>query len=319
MPPTIPTVAPAERRLVHPYGGQVDARVARLADRDWGVLSVEELHECGLTDREIEVRSRMRQLHRRHRGVYAVGRAELALQGRFLAAVKACGPRAVLSHVAAAVLHGLFVWDHRSVDVTVAGEGTRLHAGVRAHRTSGFDVRDVTCVQGIPVTAAALTVLDCAATLDDPGARRLIREAQGKGLVELPALAEVRLRHRGRRGAGRLGDVISTGPAPTRSVLEDAVLDLLLHGGLAHPDVNEPLELGGRRVVPDFRWPGQRLIVEADGAAWHDHRLAREDDAERQALLEAHGERVLRVTWDQAMRRPAQTLTRLRAAGVPVA
>ena len=50
-------------------------------------------------------------------------------------------------------------------------------------------------------------------------------------------------------------------------------------------------------MVPDFRWPAQRLVLEADGAAWHDQKVAREDDVERQALLEAHGERVVRVTW----------------------
>ena len=49
------------------------------------------------------------------------------------------------------------------------------------------------------------------------------------------------------------------------------------------------------RWYPDFRWPEQRLVIEADGAAWHDNQLAREDDAERQALLKAAGERVLRV------------------------
>jgi very-short-patch-repair endonuclease len=45
--------------------------------------------------------------------------------------------------------------------------------------------------------------------------------------------------------------------------------------------------------------------------------VAREDDAERQALLEAGGERVLRVTWEQAVAHPTQTLARLRAAGAP--
>ena len=79
------------------------------------------------------------------------------------------------------------------------------------------------------------------------------------------------------------------------------MLDLMLAGGLAHPQVNVPLVVGGRRIIPDFRWPEQRLVVEADGAAWHDHRLSHEDDAERQALLEAHRE----------------TLARIRAAGAP--
>ena len=104
---------------------------------------------------------------------------------------------------------------------------------------------------------------------------------------------------------------------PTRSELEDAALDLLLRGGLAHPDVNRPLTLSGRRVIPDFRWPEQRLVLEADGAAWHDNPLAREDDAQRQAILEAHGERVVRVTWEQVVARPRPTFARVAAAGAP--
>jgi very-short-patch-repair endonuclease len=75
----------------------------------------------------------------------------------------------------------------------------------------------------------------------------------------------------------------------------------------------------GRRVVPDFRWPDERLVVEADGRAWHDNEIAREDDAERQALLEAHGESVVRVTWNQAIANASQTLARLRSAGAPPA
>lgn len=115
----------------------------------------------------------------------------------------------------------------------------------------------------------------------------------------------------------RLAAIVAAG-VPTRSELEDATLDLLLRGGLAHPDVNRPLILSGRRVIPDFRWLAQRLVVEADGAAWHDNPLARADDAERQKLLEAHGERVVRVTWTQVISRPRQTLARIRAAGAPV-
>ena len=131
-------------------------------------------------------------------------------------------------------------------------------------------------------------------------------------------LTEVLQRLRGRRGARELAAIVATGSAPTRSELEDAVLDLMLRNGLSHPDVNLALVLSGRRVIPDFRWREQRLVVEADGAAWHEHKLAREDDAERQSLLEVHGERVVRVTWDQAIVRLRQTLAHLRAAGAPV-
>jgi Protein of unknown function (DUF559) len=84
------------------------------------------------------------------------------------------------------------------------------------------------------------------------------------------------------------------------------VLDLFLDAGLERPDVNVALRVGGRRVIPDFRWPDRRLVVEADGAAWHDNEIARAEDAERQALLEAQGERVVRVTGS----RPLRSLTR---------
>jgi hypothetical protein len=294
-----------------------DARVARVAARDWGVVGLDDLHAAGLSERQILARVRDGRLHRWHRGVYAVGHANLPLQGRFLAAVKACEPDALLSHVAAATLHGLFEWDHRSVDVTVRGSGCRVHPGIRTHRTQSLDPLDLTRVQGIPVTSVARTIVDCAAVLRPPELRRLVRESQGRRLVTLPQITETLLRLGPRRGSRRLRRILVTGPAPTRSELEDIVLDLMLGAGLAHPEINAPLAVGARVFRPDFRWPEERLIVEADGAAWHDHQLAREDDAERQALLEAHGERVVRVSYRQAVAEPAQTLARIRAAGAP--
>jgi len=167
------------------------------------------------------------------------------------------------------------------------------------------------------VTSPARTLLDLASQLADSPLRRAVRQAQSLHRVNTRELVDVLARLGPRRGAKRLARIVATGPAPTRSELEDAVLDLILRGGFAHPRVNTPLVMNGRRVVPDFRWPAQRLVVEADGAAWHAHKLAREDDAERQALLEAHGERVLRITWDQAIARPIETLARVRAAGAP--
>ncbi len=120
-----------------------------------------------------------------------------------------------------------------------------------------------------------------------------------------------------RPGTANLTKILATGPAPTRSELEDAVLDLLLNAGFQHPDVNQPINLNGRTIIPDFRWPDQHLVIEADGAHWHDNQLTRQDDAEKQAILEAAGERVLRITWAQAITQRAQTLTRIKAAGAP--
>lgn len=297
-----------------------DAAVALRAAGEWGVLSLDELLECGLSRDAVQVRARNGWLHRMHRSVYAVGHPNPTTEGRFLGAVKACRPGAVLSHYSAAAHWGILEWDDRLPEVSVVGTAPCRHGGIRAHRTTVLDRRDIARHMGIPLTSPARTLLDLAAILGARGLRRAVRQAQSLEIVNVRQLAEILARlGRGRRGTGKLGRLVATGPAPTRSALEDVVLDLLLAGGLAHPDVNAALELDGRRVVPDFRWAERQLVVEADGAAWHDQKLAREDDAERQALLEAHGERIVRVTWDQAVSEPGRTLDRIRSAGAPSA
>jgi hypothetical protein len=272
-----------------------DRAVARLAAGQWSVLSVDELLACGLSHKCIEVRVRRGQLHPRHRDVYAVGHPNIPLEGRFLAAVKACGHDALLSRYAAACLRGYLVFDGRPIDVTAPTK--RSHPGINTHRGT----RERTIVKGIPVTNPVDTLIDLARQVDLPLLTRAVRNAK-LSEQELAALPR----------QGKFKQILST--APTVSRLEDIVLDLILSGGLEHPEVNQPYILPGRVVYPDFRWPAQRLIVEADSREWHSDPLAQRADAERQALLEAAGERVIRVTYEQATKQPQRTLARLRAA-----
>jgi very-short-patch-repair endonuclease len=281
------------------------------------VVSLPQLRAAGLTQKQILNRVRRGWLHRLHRGVYAVGHPNVPLTGRFIAAVMASGPDAVLSHYAAAAFWGIVDWEDRWIDVTVRG-APRSHRGVRVHRSRTLMRKDVVRRNGIWVTSPARTLVDLASVLDYRSLRRAVRRAQSLRRVNVRQLVEAIHEAGSRRGVRNLAALVAIGPAPTRSELEDVVLDLILRAGLEHPEVNEPLVLDGRRVIPDFRWPAHRLVVEADSAEWHDHRLAREDDAERQALLEAHGERVVRVTWRQAVTLPAQTVARLRAADAPL-
>jgi very-short-patch-repair endonuclease len=294
-----------------------DAAVAWLASNQWGVVDTTDLRRCGLDKDAVARRVRDGRLHPLYKRVFAVGHTHLPQQARILAAVLACGGDAFASLHASGDLHRFIALGDRRPDVTVLGATTRRHKGIRVHRTMRLDPRDVTRCQGIPCTMPARTLVDLAAVLTYEQLRRATREAQAQRLVALPQLVETLARLRPCRGAANLARIVATGPAPTRSELEDVVLDLILRGGLRHPDVNVPIRVGGRRIVPDFRWPEQRLVVEADGARWHDGELAREDDAERQALLEAAGERVLRVGWVQAVCHEHQTLARLRAGGAP--
>jgi hypothetical protein len=294
-----------------------DLRVADLAAEQWGVVSARELLRCGLTPNAIKVRARNGRLRRLHRGVYAVGHRGLVAQGRFLAAVKACGPTAVLSHLAAGFLWEFIEEEPEIVDVTVTRGGGRAHGGVRVHRS--FDLRraDIARRAEIPLTTPVRTLADLAATMGERQFRHLVRRAQARNRVRLVQLAGAHRQRRGWAGNARLGRVISEGVSPTRTELEDLVLDLLLDGGFERPEVNVPIRLGARLVIPDFRWPSVCLVIEADGGAWHDNPIARADDIERQRLLEAHGERVLRVNWRQAVLLGEQTLARVAAAGAP--
>jgi very-short-patch-repair endonuclease len=309
---------PAERSLCQPEPYKPSTRpdlvIARLAARQWGVLSLDELLQCGLSRNAVTTRVKAGRLHPLYRGVYAVGHANVSRQGCFLAAVKACD--GVLSHFSAAALYELVIWDHRYPEVTSTTK--RAQRGIRVHRSSTLEPQDITRYKGIPVTTPARTLVDLAAITDYRALRRAVREAQRK-LVTIPQLLQTLDRLGPRRGTANLTKILATGHAPTRSELEDAVLDLISKGGFKHPDVNRPLTINHSRLVPDFRWPEQRLVIEADGAEWHDDRLTREDDGERQALLEAHGERVLRITWRQAIAQRKQTLERIRAAGAPLA
>jgi very-short-patch-repair endonuclease len=293
-----------------------DAEAARRAAEEWGVLSLDELRDCGLSPNQVTARVKKGWLHRIYPRAYAVGHPALPVQGRLLAAVKSVGEDAVLSHFAAAVLWEFVKWDGRYPEVTVARASATSRSGIRIHRTAVLDQRDFMRHEGIPVTTPARTLVDFAAVANYKLLRAAVRRALALHRASVRELAAVSRRLGPRRGARKLRRVLANAE-PTRSELEDVVLDLIVDAGFARPEVNRPLLLAGRRVIPDFRWREQRVVVEADSRKWHDNPIARADDAERQALLEFHGEHVVRVTWIQAVSKPAKTVARLHAAGVP--
>ncbi|HUR86450.1 MAG TPA: type IV toxin-antitoxin system AbiEi family antitoxin domain-containing protein [Solirubrobacteraceae bacterium] len=290
-----------------------DVRVAEVAREQHGIISAAQLAACGVSATMISRRVRDGRLHRVHRGVYAVGHAALTIRARFVAAVLACGDQAVLSHRAAAVYWGFERWEDREPEVMVTGAARRVE-GVRVRRSRTLDRRDIARRHGILISSPARTILDLATVLPPRALRRAARQAQAEQQVNVRQLIDVLTRNPGHQGARAVRALVADGPAPTRSELEDLALDLLGDAGIERPEVNPTLHLDGRAIKPDLLWADVRLVVELDGAAWHDERLAREDDAERQASLEANGYRVLRITWRQLLDEPRQTLARIRAA-----
>ena len=267
-------------------------------------VDVHELRACGLTDRAIYTRVETGRLFPKYRGVYALGSPNISLEGQLFAAARACGPDAVVSHYSAGALRGWVRWDHRLPEVTAPT--ARRHKGIRTHRSANVER---TFFNGIPITPPIRTLIDLASILPYKALRRAVNEALNQGLIKPSDLLATK-----HRGARKLRKILATA-APTRNDFEDIVNAITAEYGLSRPEVNQPY-LG---YVPDFRWPAQRVILEADGAATHGHLLARTDDAERQKHLEAHGETVLRVTWNQATMQPARTARRIREALAGVA
>ena len=68
-----------------------------------GVVTRVQLLRAGVSDAEIEQRLKTGALLREHRGVYRVGHRAPSVDARYLAAVWACGERALLCGRAAAI------------------------------------------------------------------------------------------------------------------------------------------------------------------------------------------------------------------------
>src|SRR5947208_11677955 len=78
--------------------------VHRISDRRFGLVTRNELHNCGLSDEQIKRLTRTSALIRVHRAVYRLPGAPKSIEQVALAACLAIGPHAFVSHMTAAGL-----------------------------------------------------------------------------------------------------------------------------------------------------------------------------------------------------------------------
>jgi very-short-patch-repair endonuclease len=279
----------------------LDAAVARLAERQHGIIELAQLRELGLTASGVRNRVAAGRLHRIHRGVYTVGHRLISARGHWKAATLAYGPTALLSHRSAAALLGLRANHSGRIDVSLPSLSSRSRPIITAHRSPLLRSEDATTVDNIPCTTVARTLLDLAEVLDDRGVERAIEQAEILRLFDLRAVNDVLERANGRRGAGRLRRVLeqSSEPRFTESELEEAFLELCREHGLPRPEVAVWLSTSEGHLKADFVWWARRLVAETDGYAFHRHRQAFERDHRRDGLLHLAGWKVRRFTWRQ--------------------
>jgi hypothetical protein len=147
------------------------------------------------------------------------------------AALLACGKGSFISHRSAAFVWGMWKTPPREVEVSVVRRCCASRDGIRVHRIQGIDPQEA------------------------------VRRFTPRELKLVLA------RHRGRRGAGHLAELIADDTAMTisRSRAETALLRLIRDARLPMPETN--VRFG--RYEADFVWREQRVIVELDSATYH--------------------------------------------------
>lgn len=290
----------------------MDGPIGALAGRQHGVVARRQLRELGFGDSTIDSRLRRGALLALHRGVYAVGHRKLTIQGRWMAAVLACGPGAVLSHRSAGQ-HWALVPRSRSIPEVTRPRGFKGRPGIRAHRST-LPPDEVEVLDGIPVTSASRTLFDMAAVLGPSQLEQALNEAEVRQLTSHLSVPDLLRRHPGLRGAATLRAVLDEGlHGITRRELERRFAALLDRHRLPRPRRNVHVAVRGRFYEVDCLWRRQRVVVELDGRAVHGTKRAFETDRERDRILLAEGWRPMRVTWRQLRDEPELIVSDLRS------
>ena len=240
-----------------------------------------QLRAAGYSDRELRRLLRCGELTPIRRGSYLRGAppdeapARHALAAR--AAVARLAPGAVCSHVTAAVLHGLPVWQVplERVHVTRApnGSGSRTNARVHVHVARLRD-DEISVVAGIPVTSVARTVLDVARTVPFEAAVVVADAAlrrrgpmPSRAAVDRAALSDVLADADGWPGIRAARRVIAFADGGSDSVGESRSRVALDQAGLPKPILQwKATDRGGELIgYTDFGWPQLRTVGEFDG------------------------------------------------------
>jgi very-short-patch-repair endonuclease len=264
-----------------------DGRIADVAARQHGVVAQAQLLAAGFSTSAISRRVGQGQLHRVHRGVYAVGHPGISLRSSWMAAVLAYGEGAAVSYRSAAELWGLLRPNGEPIDISVPGyAGKARRVGIRLHRRGTLEAEVLTRRHGIPVTKLAQTIADLRAAVPGWELRRAIRQADVLGLPHGEDARHDR----------------------TRSDLERDFLLICKRHRLPCPEVN--VRVGPYLV--DFLWRERCLAVETDGYGYHRGRQAFRDDRRRDLDLRGHGFEVVRLSEEQVADEPEQVAKILR-------
>jgi hypothetical protein len=282
-------------------------KMARIAGRQYGVVTRAQLLDAGLSPKQIDRRLESGALLVEFPGVYRVGHRAPSVEARYTAAVLAGGEGARLCGHAAGHLLGLLKGAAPTPEIEAPRK--RRIEGIVTHRTRSAHPLDATTWHGIPVTTVPRTLVDLAATLSLDDLVRACHEAEVKHHVTPAQVERVLARRPSTKGAKKLRAALHGDMPVTLSALEKRFLGLLREHGLPLPETNRPA--GSHRV--DCRWPDHALTVELDSYRFHNSRYSWEQDRHRERDAYARGDDFRRYTYGDVYEDNAAMLRELRA------
>jgi very-short-patch-repair endonuclease len=287
----------------------VQSSVWRLVRSQHGVVARRQLLALGYSGEAIAHRVATGRLHQVWRGVYAVGRPHLTREGRWMAAVLACGPEAVLSHRSAATLWQIVPQRHGPTHLSVPLSVRRMREGMIVHRRA-LAANEITRKRGIPVTTIVTTLVDLASIVARDRLEAAVNEADKLGLIEPERLRAQLEELPARPGRALLRQTLDSRTFTlTDSELERRFLPLARRAGLPRPQTQA--SVNGFRV--DFYWPHLALVVETDGLCYHRTPAQQAKDRVRDQAHAAAGLTPLRFTHAQVRFEPDRVRATLTA------
>ncbi|TQM38579.1 type IV toxin-antitoxin system AbiEi family antitoxin domain-containing protein [Pseudonocardia cypriaca] len=271
------------------------------------------LRAAGYGDHEVRRMLRDGSLHPIRRGAYVAGPSEDPAVGHALlvrAALAELSPDAVVSHVSAAVLHGLRVWgiplDRVIVTRTRRRSGARRGSRVHVH-CAPMEPDEIVLVDGLPVTSVPRTIVDVARTVGFEQAVVVADAALEAGLVDEGALAVALARWSRWPGLPAARRAIGFAARGSGSVGESRSRVAIAEAGLPAPILQWEVRRSDGTFVGrvDFGWPRQRTVGEFDGRVKYGKLLRPGQDPadvvyeekRREDALRAEDLAVVRWTW----------------------
>ena len=312
-----------------------DAELIKLAKGQHGAFSRDQAREFGFNREAVRWRVRQGRWQQHTQDVFTIAGAPSTWHQGLWCALLEAGSNAVLSHRAAAQLHGLPGFARNVIELTK--RETLRHDLVlsRLHRTSWMPPEHLTEREGLRVTTIARCVFDLAGDPDIPYSRNAevrahqedihllrIRRVFNNSLlhsgnsVEQQVQVLATLGRRGRAGTTlmrRLLQDISEAYVPTESELEDLFLDVCRAEGLEDPERQVEFGIDRPEGRVDCYFRRARLVVELD-SRWHDTTENREADGWRDLKFAALGIQVIRIRWRHLVHEPERVMALLKQA-----